>query len=919
MPFPDALASLLDTDALPPIVHALLRAPIDGLGGTTGLDAKRLAGPGIALFVLLSLALFGAIGRSRRIRRREAIVRAREAACSIAGQGMLVVHADGRVFEANAVARRLLWNDPAVGSRLALAEPIRLLLLAPEEQHHTLRIGGSRLIDLSITAVASDHALRGIVLCDVTEDRRGRDHLLQLAHYDSLTGLGNRRLFIDRLKLATQRARARGHAIALLYVDIDRFKEVNDSLGHGAGDELLKSVAQRFRRLAKAWQDRAGRGESFVARLSGDEFAIVIEDFGDPIEIQALATNLVESMGQPVPFEGRTIPCSASVGVSFLPEHGLDVEDLVKAADAALYVAKEGGRGRYVVYEHAFTAQAEWDRKIEKGLRQAIARGELRLAYQPKIDCATGTTAGFEALLRWQSEELGFVNPKDFIPIAEDRGLICEIGAWCIDEACRQLRAWRDAGFEIVPVSVNVSSPQFSDSNLQEVITNALVRHDVDPDAFEIELTESLILQDNETTALTLRDLRAIGVRVALDDFGTGYSALTYLNRFPLDVVKMDRGFLRGIEDDEAAAGIASAVIAMSHSLALSVVAEGVDSERQSKLLRSMGCDQIQGFLYSPALPALEAARFLAPLGGERPRVPTSAAAKTLDRILAADETAAESAGGPTPAEQPTPDGAGRPLALAPAGTMRGSPKADRSAATRVLVVDDDRSGFGQLALRMMRLGADVHLVQGIDEAVVFVELDEPRIDLLVGSVETDLGRLAALRERLEKTNPGDAVRLLLIGEAADDARRQSIRQARVDWLATGPVEDADLRFFIGAARFHGDGPRSQRAIRVPLETMAWIRAGGERRVGTLTSLSRRGAFIESSDPYEVGQSIRVEIKVDGTHVRLFGSVAYCVDGDASVGHLRPAGIGVVFLEPDTETTAQVDAIIERIWTRHLP
>lgn len=908
MPLTDALAPMLEIDPILPWLRAVLVDPTGRLG-EAGHDGTQLAGvAGLVLLLVVLLVLVAVHGR--RSGRRDAIVRAREAACSVAGQGMLVVRADGRVLDANAVARRLLWSDQAAGAPLALAEPIRVLLSVREAQHHTLRVGRTRLIDLSITATAPDHDLRGIVLCDVTEDRRGRAHLLQLAHYDSLTGLGNRRLFIDRLKLATQRARQDGHAVALLYADIDRFKEVNDGHGHGAGDELLKAVARRFSKHAKAWQEQVGRGESFVARLSGDEFAVVVEDFADPAEIERLAAILVESTGQPVPFEGRTIPCSASVGVSYLPDHGLDVEDLVKAADAALYVAKEAGRGRFVVYEHAFTAQAEWDRKIENGLRQAIARGELRLSYQPKIDCATGTTAGFEALLRWQSQELGFVNPKDFIPVAEQRGLICEIGAWCLDEACRQLRAWWDAGFEIVPVSVNVSSAQFSDSNLQEIITDALVRHDVAPESLEIELTESLILEDNETTALALRDLRAIGVRVALDDFGTGYSALTYLNRFPLDAVKMDRGFLRSIEDDESAAGIASAVIAMSHSLGLSVVAEGVDSERQSQLLRSMGCDQVQGFLYSPALPAVEATRFLAPRGGDRPPVLTSTAARTLDRIPAAGGTGGDVQHGQGGGSEATcPDGTARPVGL------RGA----RWAETRVLLVDDERVGFGPLALRMMRIGAGVHLVRDLDAAVAFIEEDEPRLDLLVVSAEVDLDGLAALRERIEKTNVSRPLRVLVIGEAVDDARRRSFRQARVDWLVTGPVEDADLRFFVGAARFQGDHPRRQRAVRVPVETMAWIRAGDERRVGTMTSLSRRGAFIETADAYDVGQSIRVEFKVDGVHARVFGSVGYREEAASAGGIVHPAGIGVVFLDPDAETTAQIDAIIERTWTRHLP
>ncbi|MFO0691790.1 MAG: EAL domain-containing protein [Myxococcota bacterium] len=869
-------------------------------------DAAVLA----IVFVLLA-ALFSVASRAARVARRQrAVARARDAAHEVAGHGVLVALESGRVVEANGLARRLLWSEEPRKARLGLPEPIKLLLADPAPQQHTLRIGRHQLIDLAISGSVPGSRLRGILLRDVTEDLRGRDHLLQLAHYDSLTGLGNRRLFIDRLKLATQRAREEGGSVALLYIDIDRFKEVNDSLGHGAGDELLKAVATRFRSQMLSWAEKPERAESFVARLSGDEFAIVALNYGDAAEVQRLAQGVLDGMVQPVPFEGRTIPCSASVGVSLLPDHGLDVEDLVKAADAALYVAKEGGRGRYVLYEHAFRAQAEYHRKIEKGLRQAIDRGELRLCYQPKIEVASGAVAGFEALLRWQSEELGFVSPKDFIPVAEERGLICAIGAWCIDEACRQLRAWRDAGFATVPVSVNVSSAQFSESDLQEIITSALVRHDVEPTAFEIELTESLILADNETTALTLRDLRAIGVRVALDDFGTGYSALTYLNRFPLDTVKMDRGFLRGIEDDEAAAGIASAVIAMSHSLGFEVVAEGVDSERQAQLLRSMGCDQIQGFLYSPALPPAEATRFLAPCGAERPVVPSSPATAVIDQILA-----------PVEAPPIAMEAAREASDASPASTGRGASERGRQriAETRTLVIDAEPSAFGQVVVRMMRLGADVHLVQGMDEAAVFVEQDEPTLELLVVPPTIDLERLAALRERLEKESPAIQTRILVIGEVAEGERRRALRQARVDWLITGPIEDADLRFFIGAARFHGDRPQHQRAVRVPLETTAWIRAAGERRIGALTSLSRRGAFIETSDVYPVGQPIRLEFKMSGTHIRVFGHVLYCHENGPDAPPHRAPGIGVVFYEPDEATTDQIDAIIEQVWSRHLP
>ncbi len=873
-------------------------------------ESIPLLSTGTAAFGLgfVAMLLVGLAAKSRERRRLKAIAQARDAVQLIAGQGVVVVGASGEVLDANSTARELLWRDATRAELRTLPEPIRLLLSEGGEQRHVLRVGKGRLLDLLISASARSVGTRGIVVRDVTEDRRGREHLLQLAHYDSLTGLGNRRLFIDRLKVATRDAQQSGASIALFYIDVDRFKEVNDSLGHGAGDELLKTLAKRFRSEAESWTRREGQAESFVARLSGDEFAVVILGIADLAVIRSLAQVILDGMAQPIPFEGRTISCSGSIGVALLPEHGLDVEDLVKSADAALYVAKESGRGRFVVYEHAFRARADYNRKLENGLRTAIAKGELRLFYQPKVEVSTTTVAGFEALLRWSSPELGFVSPKDFIPVAEERGLICEIGAWCIDEACRQIRAWRDDGFEIVPVSVNVSSAQFADSDLQQVITKALVAHGLSPKSIEIELTESLILDDNETTALALRDLRAIGVRVALDDFGTGYSALTYLNRFPLDVVKMDRGFLRGIETDTAAAGIAAAVVAMSHSLGYEVVAEGVDCDRQAELLRSMGCDQIQGFLYSPALPAAEAVRFLAPRGGQRPAILSTAASSAVDRILS-----------PGRADEPT-----RPLPMSeseptPGESARIDRARKRAPATRTLVIDDARGAFGQIALRLMRLGADVHLLHDLDEALIFVNQDEPVLDLVVVSPAIDLARLAILRELLSKVPDAPILRILAVGEPVDDEARQRIRQARVDWLVSGRAEDADLRFFISVSRSTTSLAGEQRAVRVPVETTAWIRANGERRIGTLTSLSRRGAFVETADAFEIGQSVRLEFKLGTIHIRAFGHVSYGVAASEDALIHRPAGIGVVFYESETNVSDEIDGIIEQIWSRHLP
>ena len=462
------------------------------------------------------------------------------------------------------------------------------MLDSPDEQHHVVRLGTEQRVEIWISEKIANTALfgiRGLAVRDVTAQERGQRHLVQLAHYDSLTGLGNRRLFVDRLEREIQKARDRTAKVALLYIDLDRFKDVNDTLGHGAGDDLLKTLARRFQKALEKPPEQLSETRSHVYRLAGDEFAIIISRPDSVEHIEEVAQTVLNVIGEPMSVADHTIASSGSVGIALFPEHADDVEDLVKHADSALYVAKDLGRARFIFYEPSFSSEADRSHKIAQELRNAIANEELMLHYQPKVELETDTVEGFEALLRWYSAELGFVGPSEFIPVAEDRGMISEIGAWCLTEACRQIRVWQNAGFNVVPVSVNVSSAQFRDSDVSRIVSDALVEHDVHPSLLEIELTESLLLDDDENTGTALRDLRAIGVRVALDDFGTGYSALTYLNRFPLDVVKMDRGFLRDIEDSNAAAGIASAVISMSHSLGLDVIAEGVDSPPQAELL----------------------------------------------------------------------------------------------------------------------------------------------------------------------------------------------------------------------------------------------------------------------------------------------------------------------------------------------
>ncbi|HPG25419.1 MAG: EAL domain-containing protein [Spirochaetaceae bacterium] len=850
------------------------------------------------LAVALALVLLAHLRQARALRRVRSILRASAAAHAASGQGSLLVDRKGVVLAEIGPVRALLDSATDPKQPLALPGPIRGLLADETEQRRVLKTTSGRLLELSIAAEQGrqdKEGLRGIVVRDVTEQRKGERHLVKLAHYDSLTGLGNRRLFLTQLEAALAASVESGVRTALFYIDLDRFKEVNDSLGHGAGDRLLKTLATRFRKRFGAGANGASRGTVGIYRLAGDEFAIVTQFEGDVAEIESRARDLITLMAEPVTIGQRTIDSSGSVGIALHPEHASDVEDLVKHADAALYVAKEAGRDRFVIYDPEITREADRSRKVEEELRHAIERGELALHYQPKVEVEGETVVGFEALLRWYNRDLGYVGPSEFIRIAEERGLITEIGSWCVREACRQIRVWLDAGFDVVPVSVNVSSAQFRESEVERVVGDALVEFDVHPSMLEVELTESLLLADDDRTGHALRELRAIGVRIALDDFGTGYSALTYLNRFPLDVVKMDRGFLRDIEDSPAAAGIARAVVSLSHSLGFEVVAEGVDSPVQADLLRKMGCDLIQGFLFSPAIPVEEATRFLAAEGFPRPRI---------ERIVEGSAASAGGAGVQSPAASASHAGRGaRPDAKAPA---------------RILVIDDEWSSLGSDALRLMRLEADVHLVTGLDEARLFVQQEEPILDLLISSPSIDLAAVGEVLEQVRKLARDHVPRWLVIGDPPDAERREAVRTAGVDWVLWAPYADPELRFFVAAARTNRSWKVNRQTVRVPVDAIAWIRAGGQRATGVVTSLSRRGAFIETEDEFESGQPIRLEFKVESRRISVFANVTGIrrpADGDDD----QAAGINVIFYEVDERSDGLIAEAIERIWMRFLP
>jgi diguanylate cyclase (GGDEF)-like protein len=420
--------------------------------------------------------------------------------------------------------------------------------------------------------------------------------LRHLATHDALTGLPNRVLMDDRLDQASKHADRHAQSFGLILLDLDRFKLVNDSLGHRAGDELLKEVAQRLKGVV--------REIDTVVRLGGDEFVLIVSPGGGRDTAQQVATRIIDVMQAPVRIAGVEIHTSPSIGVAFYPEDGATIELLLAHADAAMYCAKQRGRNNVQFYTPGMNTATQDKVKLESDLHFALEQKQLELHYQPKVNTATGVMHGAEALLRWRHPTRGTVPPSEFIPIAEECGLIGAIGAWVVREACRQARAWQVAGLPPLRVAVNLSASQFRQNDIVETIRDALDQAGLQGHFLEVELTESAVMNDPEESIAILEKLSKMGVLVSVDDFGTGYSSMSYLRRFPIDKLKIDRGFISEVMSRPEDASIVRAIVSLAHSLKLKVVAEGVESIDQLEFLKTLGCDQYQGYYYSPALPA---------------------------------------------------------------------------------------------------------------------------------------------------------------------------------------------------------------------------------------------------------------------------------------------------------------------------
>jgi diguanylate cyclase (GGDEF)-like protein/PAS domain S-box-containing protein len=525
---------------------------------------------------------------------------------------------EGRILFVNAFVGEFMARDPAslVGKSSDLlvdaeiAGPNRMLdrkvILSGQplqsfEREMTSAIGDRRVFLTTKSPLRdSSETVVGVVTSalDITERKRAEEHLLHVARHDALTNLPNRNFLLDRLRREVARARRGDRSFALHFIDIDEFKSINELLGHDAGDEFLKEVSRRLQHLAGP--------DDMVARLGGDEFAMLQSiGSGDP-DATARARQVIEALGQPFTSEGKRFSCGASIGITAHPVDGTDVSKLVKNAELAMYQAKENGGNQFRFFETNMAERMRNNAILDGKLRTAIDEGQFVIYYQPLISAASGTVIGAEALLRWQHPEQGLVTPGSFLPRAEENGLIVPINEWVLTEACREARNWQRLGLSDLRISVNLSPVQFRRVNVADLIMRSLAAADLDPSFLEIEITENIVIENTASVVSALKQIGASGVGISIDDFGTGYSSLNYIKQFPIDRIKIDQCFVRNMVEDPSDHAIVRTVANLGHSLGLTVVAEGVETEAQATLLKVDGCDVMQGYLFGRPMPAAQ-------------------------------------------------------------------------------------------------------------------------------------------------------------------------------------------------------------------------------------------------------------------------------------------------------------------------
>ncbi len=527
----------------------------------------------------------------------------------------IVFHEDGIVTDCNDAILRLIGYryDEIVGTaiiqyvspdfREQALEMVRKGIERPYESEIIARDGTPIPVEFEGRLMPfNNKEYRLSVVRDIRRRKASQARIHFLAHHDLLTGLPNRALLLERLEFILAAARRRGTQAALLFMDLDNFKTVNDSLGHAAGDALLKILAERIPAML--------RGVDVVSRHGGDEFLVVLPEVqaDGPIPV---AEKLLAAISEPMVLEGQSISVSASIGIALYPRDGETPEALIRSADAAMYLAKERGRSNYQFFNRGLAEAAYRALTLETRLREAIRDGSFLVHYQPQVRVDTGAVIGVEALIRWPQADGSWIEPNDFIPVAEQRGLIRTIGKWVLREACRQNRKWQDAGIAPLPVAVNLSSIQFRQKDFVREVEEALGESGLDAQFLAFELTESMLMGDTGDMARTLEGLKALGVKLAIDDFGTGHSSLMHLKRFPIDKLKIDRTFVRDLPDDADDRAIAGAIIDLARNMGITSIAEGVDRPEQLDFLKSRGCEEAQGHLFCRAMPAAEIAAWL--------------------------------------------------------------------------------------------------------------------------------------------------------------------------------------------------------------------------------------------------------------------------------------------------------------------
>ncbi len=448
------------------------------------------------------------------------------------------------------------------------------------------------------------------VVHDSTQMKQAEEEIRYLAFYDSLTGLANRTLFLNRLNSVLEHSKRKKQSFALLFMDIDQFKQINDTMGHHAGDILLKNTAdmikQSIRRVDTVAITSTEEPHTLVARHGGDEFVLILSDIASPESAAIAARRLIAAIPQKQVIDGQEISVSASIGISVFPEDGQEANALLKHADIAMYHAKKNGGNNYQFFKKSLNRAVLSRFTLEQDMKSAIANKEFSLHFQPQLHFLNRGIMGAEALIRWNHPKKGFMPPDKFIPIAEESGLILDINKWVIEEACRQNRIWKDKGLHPVRIALNLSGYKLAEQNIVQLLEQNLKKHSLPGDAIEVEVTENVLMRDTEAIVETLLGIKNLGIKVAIDDFGTGYSSLSYLTSFHVDVIKIDRSFVMHCSDKEKNRVIIKAIIAMGHSLGMKIVAEGIETEEQFRLLKEYGCDEYQGNYFSPPIPAIK-------------------------------------------------------------------------------------------------------------------------------------------------------------------------------------------------------------------------------------------------------------------------------------------------------------------------